>query len=157
MRKPRLQKFYPSKFRLNVTSRFLLYVAGLILSLLLLILLFTNGRGIRDRNTANTAFLGDFVENALQSSAIPTGEVAYNIDVEMDRARREKTVEHYGEGMRRLVQDAVDNNADNPDAKPTAENTYQRETALNETLPKTLPEVIGKDFSSETLEHLEND
>jgi hypothetical protein len=78
--------------------------------------------------------------------------VAYNIDLEMDKAREEKTVEHYGEGIRDLVQDANTNNVNNPDRKPTAESTYQRESPLIDALPTQ----IGKDFSEEDLAHMEH-
>ena len=78
--------------------------------------------------------------------------LAYNIDQEMDQARKEKTVEHYGEGIRDVVEDATENNVNNPDKKPTAESTYERESSLNDVLPKQ----IGKDFSQEDLADMEN-
>ncbi|MGB3299720.1 MAG: hypothetical protein WBA76_15750 [Phormidesmis sp.] len=78
--------------------------------------------------------------------------LAYNIDLEMDEARKEKTVEHYGEGIRDIVEDATDNNVNNPDSKPTAQSTYERESPLND----LLPEQIGKDFSKEDLADMEN-
>ena len=78
--------------------------------------------------------------------------LAYNIDQEMDQARKEKTVEHYGEGIRDIVEDATENNVNNPDKKPTAESTYERESPLNDVLPKQ----IGKDFSQEDLADMEN-
>ncbi len=78
--------------------------------------------------------------------------LAYNIDQEMDQARKEKTVEHYGEGIRDIVEDATENNVNNPNSKPTAESTYERESPLNDVLPKQ----IGKDFSEEDLADMEN-
>jgi hypothetical protein len=78
--------------------------------------------------------------------------VAYNIDLEMDKAREEKTVEHYGEGIRDIVKDANTNNVNNPDSKPTAKNTYKRENSLIDALPNQ----IGKDFSKEDLAHMEH-
>ncbi|MGB3293638.1 MAG: hypothetical protein WBB01_11685 [Phormidesmis sp.] len=70
----------------------------------------------------------------------------------MDKARMEKTVEHYGEPVRDIVQQATQNNENNPERKSTAKNTYERESPLNELLPKK----IGKDFSKEDLENMEN-
>ncbi len=86
--------------------------------------------------------------SAVNASAL----VAYNIDLEMDQARQEKTVEHYGEGIRDIVEDASKNNVNNPDSKSTAENTYQRENPVIDALPNQ----IGKDFSKEDLQHMEN-
>ncbi|MGC1307811.1 MAG: hypothetical protein WA885_11315 [Phormidesmis sp.] len=86
---------------------------------------------------------------AANSSAI----LAYDIDLEMDRARKEKTVEHYGEGIREIVEEATKNNVNTPDSKPTAQNSYERESPLNEVLPKR----IGKDFSKSDLENMESD
>ncbi len=86
--------------------------------------------------------------NSTNASAI----VAYNIDFEMDKAREEKTVEHYGEGIRDIVEDATENNVNNPDSKPTAQSTYEREGTLND----ELPEQIGKNFSQEDLADMEN-
>ncbi len=77
--------------------------------------------------------------------------VAYDIDYEMDEARKEKTIEHYGEGIRDIVEDATANNVNNPESKPTAENSYEREGPLNE----VLPEQIGKDFSKEELVNMD--
>ena len=57
-------------------------------------------------------------ESLAESSVESTILVAYNIDLEMDKAREEKTVEHYGEGIRDLVQDANTNNVNSPDRKP---------------------------------------
>ncbi len=73
--------------------------------------------------------------------------IAYSVDYEMDKARAEKTVEHYGEGMRPIVQQAIENNEENPDSKSTADNSYKRESSLNE----LLPEQLGKDFSTTDL------
>lgn len=78
--------------------------------------------------------------------------VAYNIDLEMDKAREEKTVEHYGEGIRDIVESATENNVNNPDSKPTAQSTYERESALNDELPTQ----IGKDFSQKDLANMES-
>lgn len=78
--------------------------------------------------------------------------IAYDIDYEMDEARKEKTIEHYGEGIRDIVEDATANNVNNPESKPTAENSYEREGPLNDVLPKQ----IGKDFSKKELANMEN-
>ena len=83
---------------------------------------------------------------------VPSNLIAYDIDLEMDKAREEKTVEHYGEGIRDIVKDATDNNVNAPDSKETAENSYERESKLNDVLPKR----IGQDFSQEDLADMEN-
>ncbi|MGI8934394.1 MAG: hypothetical protein ACR2FS_10000 [Phormidesmis sp.] len=82
-------------------------------------------------------------------SAAPTNRtlIAYSVDYEMDKARGEKTVEHYGESMRPIVKQAIKNNENNPNSKDTAENTYRRESPLND----LLPERIGQFFSKEDL------
>ncbi len=79
--------------------------------------------------------------------------IAYSVDYEMDKARAEKTVEHYGEPIRDIVEDALENNDENPDRKSTAQNTYQRESPLNEVLPKK----IGDSFSQEELSDMQRD
>ena len=73
--------------------------------------------------------------------------IAYSVDYEMDKARGEKTVEHYGESMRPIVKQAIKNNENNPNSKDTAENTYRRESPLND----LLPERIGQFFSKKDL------
>ena len=78
--------------------------------------------------------------------------LAYDVDLQMDQARMEKTVEHYGEPVRDIVEQAYENNENNPERKSTAENTYERESALNE----TLPERVGQDFSKKDLKDMEN-
>ncbi len=70
--------------------------------------------------------------------------IAYSVDYEMDKARAEKTVEHYGESIRPIIEDAIDNNENNPDSKATAENSYQRESPLNRLLPKRLGKFFSK-------------
>lgn len=79
--------------------------------------------------------------------------IAYSVDYEMDKARAEKTVEHYGEPIRDIVEDALENNDENPDRKSTAQNTYQRESPLNEVLPKK----IGDSFSQKELSDMQRD
>ncbi len=78
--------------------------------------------------------------------------IAYSVDYEMDKARGEKTIEHYGEGIRPLVEQAIENNEDNPNSKATAENSYERESSLND----LLPESIGESFSEKELSEMEN-
>ena len=78
--------------------------------------------------------------------------IAYSVDYEMDKARVEKTIEHYGEPIRPIVEEAIKNNEDNPNSKDTAENTYQRENPLNQ----ALPEQIGESFSKKELANMEN-
>ncbi|NEP15749.1 MAG: hypothetical protein F6J97_02475 [Leptolyngbya sp. SIO4C1] len=85
------------------------------------------------------------------AAPLDTALLAYNIDLEMDKAREEKTVEHYGEPIRDIVQSANQNNENNPERKPTAKSTYERESPLNE----ALPEQLGKDFSQSELRQLE--
>ena len=82
------------------------------------------------------------------SIAAPHGDaIAYSVDYEMDKARVEKTIEHYGEPVRPIVEKAIKNNENNPNSKDTAENTYKRESPLN----SILPEQIGEAFSKEEL------
>jgi hypothetical protein len=75
------------------------------------------------------------------------GAIAYSVDYEMDQARVEKTIEHYGEPVRPIVKKAIENNENNPNSKDTAENTYKRESPLN----PLLPEQLGETFSKEDL------
>lgn len=77
--------------------------------------------------------------------------LAYNVDLEMDKARVEKTVEHYGEPIRDIVEQAARNNENAPDSKSTAENSYERESPLND----ILPESVGKKFSQGDLKDME--
>lgn len=77
--------------------------------------------------------------------------IAYNVDLEMDKARVEKTVEHYGEPIRDIVEKAAQNNENAPDSKSTAENSYERESPLND----VLPERVGKKFSQSDLQDME--
>jgi len=83
----------------------------------------------------------------------PDNWVAYSVDYEMDKARAQKTVKHYGEGLRPFVKEVLKNNEENPNRKPTAENTYQRESPLNE----LLPERIRKTFSKTELLEMKDD
>jgi len=71
--------------------------------------------------------------------------VAYNIDFGMDLARIEQTIEHYGEEIREVVEQALLNNVNHPESKETAQNTYQRESALNELLPERRSSAFSKD------------
>ena len=77
--------------------------------------------------------------------------LAYDVNLQMDEARKEKTIEHYGEGVKPIVEDATKNNENKPDSKETAENSYQRESKLNDLLPKK----IGDGFSKEDLSDME--
>ncbi|MBE9062656.1 hypothetical protein [cf. Phormidesmis sp. LEGE 11477] len=99
------------------------------------------------------------VSYPLVASPLPLGvsptaamTLAYNVDLDMDEARAEKTIEHYGEPVRDIVEDALDNNVNNPDSKPTAENTYERESPLSD----ILPEKIGEKFSKDDLANMES-
>lgn len=71
--------------------------------------------------------------------------VAYNIDFGMDLARAEQTIEHYGEEIRGIVEQALRNNENNPESKSTAKNSYQRQSALNEVLPEARSSAFSKD------------
>ncbi|MGC1308700.1 MAG: hypothetical protein WA885_15855 [Phormidesmis sp.] len=71
--------------------------------------------------------------------------IAYSVDYEMDKARGEKTVEHYGEPVRPIVEQAIKNNENNPNSKSTAENSYKRESPLNDLLPERLGQFFSKD------------
>lgn len=78
----------------------------------------------------------------------PGGDaIAYSVDYEMDKARVEKTIEHYGDPIKPIVEQAIKNNENNPQSKDTAENTYKRKSLLN----PLLPEQIGDSFSKEDL------
>ncbi|MGB5915106.1 MAG: hypothetical protein WA783_07410 [Phormidesmis sp.] len=71
--------------------------------------------------------------------------VAYNIDYKMDLARAERTVEHYGEKIRNIVEQALRNNENNPQSKATAKNSYQRKSAFNDILPERRSSAFSKD------------
>lgn len=73
------------------------------------------------------------------------GAMAYNIDYGMDQARGVKTIEHYGEPVREIVEQTIKNNVNHPEPKPTSQNSYQRESKLND----LLPERRGEAFSLE--------
>ena len=139
------------KLHLSTLSRFFLYIACLIIILSLITTLI---KGVDKQSEQDILQLP--LSDGISSNWSYDSILAYNVDIDMDRAREEQTVNHYGEGIREFVEDAIDNNADNPNAKPTAENTYQRDTALNKVLPETFPEAIGKDFSQKTLEKMES-
>lgn len=133
-----------NKLQSGPANRLLVYIACLLVAIALLTLLASK--------SANKE-----VESAPMQAL--SGAVAYNIDIDMDKAREETTVDHYGEGIREFVQDANGNNVNNPQAKPTAENTYPRETSLDDALPQVLPEVFskitGEDFSQSDLQTME--
>lgn len=71
--------------------------------------------------------------------------MAYNIDYGMDQARGEKTIEYYGEPLREIVEQTMQNNVNHPQPKSTSQNSYKRESKLN----NLLPERRGKAFSLE--------
>ena len=76
--------------------------------------------------------------------------IGYNIDFGMDLARVEQTIEHYGEEIRDVVEQALRNNVNHPESKDTAQNTYQRQSAMND----LLPERRSSAFSTEDLKNL---
>lgn len=94
-----------------------------------------------------SSFAGGLSDSArrgeMVSSDLPL--IAYSVDYEMDRARGEKTIEHYGEPVRDVVEQAIKNNENNPRSKSTAENTYRRESWLNDLLPERLGQFFSKD------------
>lgn len=71
--------------------------------------------------------------------------VAYNIDFGMDLARIEQTIEHYGEEIREVVEQALLNNENHPESKDTAKNSYQRVSVLNDILPEKRSSAFSKD------------
>ena len=71
--------------------------------------------------------------------------VAYNIDYKMDLARAERTIEHYGEKIRNIVEQALRNNENNPQSNATAKNSYQRKSALNDILPERRSSAFSQD------------
>ena len=73
--------------------------------------------------------------------------VAYSLDYEMDRARGDQTIEHYGEAVREPVEQALRNNVNNPESKATAENSYGRKSFFNNLLPNR--HSAGKTFSKD--------
>ena len=89
---------------------------------------------------------GAWAEGAIASPLTSTQPVvAYNIDFGMDIARIEQTIEHYGEEIREVVEQALMNNVNHPESKDTAENTYQRKTALNDLLPERRSSAFSTD------------
>ena len=77
----------------------------------------------------------------------PQTLVAYSLDYEMDRARGDQTIEHYGEAVREPVEQALKNNVNNPESKDTAENSYGRKSFWNNLLPNR--HSAGKKFSQD--------
>lgn len=73
--------------------------------------------------------------------------IAYSLDYEMDRARGDQTIEHYGESVREPVEQALRNNVNHPESKDTAENSYGRRSFLNNLLPQR--HSVGKEFSQD--------
>lgn len=71
--------------------------------------------------------------------------VAYNIDFGMDLARIEQTIEHYGEEIREVVEQALLNNENHPESKDTAKNSYQRVSVMNDLLPEKRNSAFSKD------------
>lgn len=98
------------------------------------------------RQLVGTAVVATLVVGLVMG--ISSGDaIAYSVDYEMDQARIEKTIEHYGEPIRPVVEKAIKNNENNPNSKDTAENSYKRESPLN----SVLPEQLGETFSKEDL------
>lgn len=98
---------------------------------------------------ASRTVTGQLLQNVSQPNRTL---IAYSVDYEMDKARGEKTVEHYGESMRPIVKQAIKNNENNPNSKDTAENTYRRKSLFND----LLPERIGRFFSKKDLLNMPN-
>lgn len=91
--------------------------------------------------------------NGDRLTQIPQSLIAYNVDYEMDKARAEQTIEHYGEPIREVVEEALQNNVNNPDSKETAENSYQRESPLNDLLPNR--NSAGQKFSQDDFSDMQ--
>ncbi|MEL6603552.1 MAG: hypothetical protein AAFP20_10055 [Cyanobacteria bacterium J06614_10] len=89
--------------------------------------------------------VGLTLSGLFEQSAIAQPIIAYNIDFGMDLARVEQTIEHYGEEIRDVVEQALRNNVNNPDSKNTAQNTYKRQSALNELLPERRSSAFSRD------------
>jgi len=70
--------------------------------------------------------------------------LAYNIDMGMDEARGEKTIEYHGEELREVVEQTLRNNVNHPESKDTAKNSYKRESALNDILPEKRSSAFSK-------------
>ncbi len=70
--------------------------------------------------------------------------LAYNIDMGMDEARGEKTIEYHGEDLREIVEQTLRNNVNHPESKDTAKNSYKRESALNNILPEKRSSAFSK-------------
>ena len=84
---------------------------------------------------------------------VPQSLIAYSVDYEMDKARAEQTIEHYGEPVREVVEEALQNNVNNPNSKETAENSYQRESPLNDLLPNR--NSAGQKFSQDDFSEMQ--
>ena len=78
--------------------------------------------------------------------------LAYNIDMGMDEARGEKTIEYHGEELREVVEQTLRNNVNHPESKDTAENSYKRESALNDVLPEKRSSAFSKKELSQLRE-----
>ncbi|MGD1899717.1 MAG: hypothetical protein ACFB16_22570 [Phormidesmis sp.] len=89
--------------------------------------------------------IGGAGSSAIASPLTTQPVIAYNIDFGMDLARVEQTIEHYGEEIREVVEQALMNNVNHPESKDTAENTYQRQSALNDILPERRNSAFSKD------------
>ncbi len=85
---------------------------------------------------------------------LPTTQplLAYNIDMGMDEARGEKTIEYHGEELREVVEQTLRNNVNHPESKDTAINSYKRESALNDILPEKRSSAFSKSDLSKLRE-----
>lgn len=85
--------------------------------------------------------------NGDRLTQMPQSLIAYSLDYEMDRARADQTIDHYGEPVREVVEETLRNNVNHPDSKATAENSYKRKSFLNDLLPNR--NSVGKKFSQD--------
>ena len=85
--------------------------------------------------------------NSDRLAQMPQSLIAYSLDYEMDRARGDQTIEHYGEPVREVVEETLRNNVNHPNSKATAENSYKRKSFLNDLLPNR--NSAGKKFSQD--------
>ena len=85
--------------------------------------------------------------NSDRLTQMPQTLIAYSLDYEMDKARADQTIEHYGEPVREVVEETLRNNVNHPNSKATAENSYKRKSFLNDLLPNR--NSAGKKFSQD--------
>lgn len=117
---------------------------GLILAVLLAVSVGLGGlEASADSFSADKSLSAERYEIASDSQVL----IAYSLDYEMDRARGDQTIEHYGEPVRDVVEQTLRNNVNHPNSKATAKNSYGRKSFLNKLLPER--NSLGKKFSQD--------